>query len=235
MPTILVVDDERDMQQLIDIMLTAQGFHVICVSSGEEAYTIIAQQQIDLVLLDIMMPGENGFIVCETIQKIDSVPVIFLTALDSTEDKVYGLKLGGDDYIVKPFTSSELVARIEAVLRRTSSYISTVQQEQLVYGSIIVDENSRKVTVENEPIVLTLKEYELLHLFMQNPNIVYSREQLLEKIWNSTYEGGTRTVDTHIKTLRIKLGKASGEAAKLIETVWGIGYRFEHKYERTIC
>ena len=226
MPTILVVDDERDMQHLIDIMLTAQGFHVICVSSGEEAYTIIAQQQIDLVLLDIMMPDENGFIVCETIQKIDSVPVIFLTALDSTEDKVYGLKLGGDDYIVKPFTSSELVARIEAVLRRTSSYISTVQQEQLVYGSIIVDENSRKVTVANEPIILTLKEFELLHLFMQNPNIVYSREQLLEKIWNSSYEGGTRTVDTHIKTLRIKLGKASGEVAKLIETVWGIGYRF---------
>lgn len=226
MPTILVVDDERDMQHLIDIMLTAQGFHVICVSSGEEAYTIIAQQKIDLVLLDIMMPGENGFVVCETIHKIDTVPIIFLTALDSTEDKVYGLKLGGDDYIVKPFTSSELVARIEAVLRRTSSYISAVQQEQLVYGSIIVDENSRKVTVANEIIVLTLKEYELLHLFMKNPNIVYTREQLLEKIWNSTYEGGTRTVDTHIKTLRIKLGKASIEAAKLIETVWGIGYRF---------
>ena len=226
MPTILVVDDERDMQHLIDIMLTAQGFQVICVSSGEEAYTIIAQQKIDLVLLDIMMPGENGFVVCETIHKIDTVPIIFLTALDSTEDKVHGLKIGGDDYIVKPFTSSELVARIEAVLRRTSSYISAVQQEQLVYGPIKVDENSRKVTVANEPIVLTLKEYELLHLFMKNPNIVYSREQLLEKIWNSTYEGGTRTVDTHIKTLRIKLGKASDEAAKLIETVWGIGYRF---------
>ncbi len=226
MPTILVVDDERDMRQLIDIMLTAQGFRVICVSSGEEAYPIIAQHQIDLVLLDIMMPGENGFIVCETIRKIDAVPVIFLTALDSTDDKVFGLKIGGDDYIVKPFTSSELVARIEAVLRRTTSYVSTVQQEQLWYGPIIVDENSRKVTVANESIVLTLKEYELLYLFIKNPNIVYSREQLLEKVWNSAYEGGTRTVDTHIKTLRIKLGKASEEAAKLIETVWGVGYRF---------
>ena len=226
MPTILVVDDERDMQQLIEIMLKAQGFHVICVSSGEESYAMIGQEQIDLVLLDIMMPGENGFLVCETIRKIDTVPVIFLTALDSTEDKVHGLKIGGDDYIVKPFTGSELVARIEAVLRRTTSYISTVQQEQLSYGPISVDEDSRKVTVSNESIVLTLKEYELLHLFMKHPNIVYSREQLLEKVWNSTYEGGTRTVDTHIKTLRIKLGKASAEAAQLIETVWGIGYRF---------
>lgn len=226
MPTILVVDDERDMQLLVEIMLASQGFNVICVSSGEEAYAIIAQQPIDLVLLDIMMPEENGFVVCETIRKIDSVPIIFLTALDSTEDKVHGLKIGGDDYIVKPFTASELVARIEAVLRRTTSYVSTVQQEQLCFGPIIVDENSRKVTVANEPIVLTLKEYELLHLFMQHPNIVYSREQLLEKVWNSTYEGGTRTVDTHIKTLRIKLGKASEEAAQLIETVWGIGYRF---------
>jgi DNA-binding response OmpR family regulator len=226
MPTILVVDDERDMQQLIEIMLKAQGFHVICVSSGEESYAMIGQEQIDLVLLDIMMPGENGFLVCETIRKIDTVPVIFLTALDSTEDKVHGLKIGGDDYIVKPFTGSELVARIEAVLRRTTSYISTVQQEQLSYGPISVDEDSRKVTVVNDSIVLTLKEYELLHLFMKHPNIVYSREQLLEKVWNSTYEGGTRTVDTHIKTLRIKLGKASAEAAQLIETVWGIGYRF---------
>ena len=226
MPTILVVDDERDMQHLIEIMLTVQGFHAVCVSSGEEAYAIIAQQQIDLVLLDIMMPGENGFIVCETIRKIDAVPVIFLTALDSTEDKVHGLKIGGDDYIVKPFTASELVARIEAVLRRTTSYISTVQQEHLSYGPITVDEKSRKVTVATEPIVLTLKEYELLHLFLKHPNIVYSREQLLEKVWNSTYEGGTRTVDTHIKTLRIKLGKASVEASQLIETVWGIGYRF---------
>ena len=226
MPTILVVDDERDMQQLIEIMLKAQGFHVICVSSGEESYAMIGQEQIDLVLLDIMMPGENGFLVCETIRKIDTVPVIFLTALDSTEDKVHGLKIGGDDYIVKPFTGSELVARIEAVLRRTTSYISTVQQEQLSYGPISVDEDSRKVTVANDSIVLTLKEYELLHLFMKHPNIVYSREQLLEKVWNSTYEGGTRTVDTHIKTLRIKLGKASAEAAQLIETVWGIGYRF---------
>lgn len=226
MPTILVVDDEPDMQHLIDIMLTRHGFEVICVSSGEAAYTIIAQQQIDLVLLDIMMPSVNGFIVCETIRKIDSVPVIFLTALDSTEDKVHGLNIGGDDYIVKPFTASELIARIEAVLRRTTSYISTVQKEQLCYGPITVDENSRKVTVANEVIVLTLKEFELLYLFMQNPNIVYSREQLLEKIWNSTYEGGTRTVDTHIKTLRIKLGKASVDVAKLIETVWGIGYRF---------
>lgn len=226
MPTILVVDDERDMQHLIEIMLKAQGFHVICVSSGEESYAMIGQEQIDLVLLDIMMPGENGFLVCETIRKIDTVPVIFLTALDSTEDKVHGLKIGGDDYIVKPFTGSELVARIEAVLRRTTSYISTVQQEQLSYGPISVDEDSRKVTVANDSIVLTLKEYELLHLFMKHPNIVYSREQLLEKVWNSTYEGGTRTVDTHIKTLRIKLGKASAEAAQLIETVWGIGYRF---------
>ena len=227
MPTILIVDDEQDMRQLIEVMLTKSGFQTVTAANGTEAYHVITQEQVDLVLLDIMMPGESGFVVCETIRGISNVPVIFLTARDANEDKVKGLTLGGDDYMVKPFTASELIARINAVLRRTGVATQIVEQKFLQRGVIQLDEISRKVMIHQEPVTLTLKEFELLHLFMQNPNNVYSREQLLERIWDLYYAGGTRTVDTHIKTLRIKLGKKSKEASDYIQTVWGIGYRFE--------
>ena len=173
-----------------------------------------------------MMPGEDGFTVCENIRKISSVPIIFLTARDANEDKVKGLTIGGDDYIVKPFTTSELVARIHAVLRRTSNF-QLPEQKFLERGFIKLDEISRKVYVNDQEVPLTFKEFELLYLFMKNPNSVYSREQLLERIWDMDYAGGTRTVDTHIKTLRLKLGKISKEASEYIQTVWGIGYRFD--------
>jgi len=227
MPTILIVDDEQDMRQLIEVMLTKSGFKTVTAANGTEAYHVITQEQVDLVLLDIMMPGESGFVVCETIRGISNIPVIFLTARDANEDKVKGLTLGGDDYMVKPFTASELIARINAVLRRTGVATQIVEQKFLQRGVIQLDEISRKVMIHQEPVTLTLKEFELLHLFMQNPNNVYSREQLLERIWDLYYAGGTRTVDTHIKTLRIKLGKKSKEASDYIQTVWGIGYRFE--------
>lgn len=148
----------------------------------------------------------------------------FLTARDANEDKVKGLTLGGDDYIVKPFTHDELVARIYAVLRRSGANITELQQKYVIIGSIKIDEIARKVSVDGKSIPLTLKEFELLHLFMKNPGNAYSREQLLERIWDIDYVGGTRTVDTHIKTLRIKLGK---DAASHIQTVWGVGYRFD--------
>lgn len=227
MATILIVDDEQDMRQLIDVMLTKSGFQTFTAANGTEAYHIVTQQTVDLVLLDVMMPGENGFVVCETIRGIANVPVIFLTARDSNEDKVRGLTLGGDDYMVKPFTTSELIARINAVLRRAGAAVQMIEQKFMQRGIIQLDETSRKVTIHQEPVALTLKEFELLHLFMQSPNNVYTREQLLERIWDLDYAGGTRTVDTHIKTLRIKLGKKSKEASEYIQTVWGIGYRFE--------
>lgn len=220
------MDDERDMRNLIEMMLKSAGLRTVQADGGTEAYALLMKEQIDLVLLDVMMPGEDGFAVCETIRGLSKIPVIFLTARDANEDKVRGLMIGGDDYIVKPFTASELVARIHAVLRRTG--IQAVQEQKLLQRGVIeLDEIARKVQIHQEPVMLTLKEFELLHLFMKNPDIVYSREQLLERIWGIDYEGGTRTVDTHIKTLRIKLGKKAKEASDYIQTVWGIGYRFE--------
>ena len=224
MTTVLIVDDEQDMRNLIEMMLNNSKFETFTAACGTEAYDIIVREQIDLVLLDVMMPHEDGFAVCQSIRAMSNVPVIFLTARDANEDKVKGLTLGGDDYIVKPFTNDELVARMHAVLRRSGSNITDLQQKIIVFGSIKLDEISRKVSVEGKVIPLTLKEFELLHLFMKNPGNAYSREQLLERIWDIDYLGGTRTVDTHIKTLRLKLGK---EAAGYIQTVWGVGYRFD--------
>lgn len=228
MTTVLIVDDELDMRHLIEVMLSKSNFRTKTSSKGNEAYLAVANEEIDIILLDVMMPGEDGFTVCENIRRISTVPIIFLTARDANDDKVRGLTIGGDDYLVKPFTSSELVARIHAVLRRTnSSQPLLVQQNFLERGVIKLDEVSRKVMIGDKIIPLTLKEFELLYLFMQNPNFVYSREQLLERIWNIDYVGGTRTVDTHIKTLRLKLAKETKEASEYIQTVWGIGYRFE--------
>lgn len=227
MTTILIVDDELDMRNLIEVMLTQSGFNTVTANDGKKAYDLLAKQKIDLVLLDVMMPDEDGFQVCANIRLYSDVPIIFLTARDANEDKVKGLTLGGDDYLIKPFTVSELVARIQAVLRRTGRTVYQAEQKYLTQGCIRIDEVSRKVFVHNEVVPLTLKEYELLYLFMQNPDNVYSREQLLERIWDLDYGGGTRTVDTHIKTLRLKLGKQEKAASDYIQTVWGIGYRFE--------
>lgn len=223
---ILIVDDERDMRELISLMLNQENMTTVQAENGKAAYQKLAQKKIDLVLLDIMMPEEDGFQVCATIRKQSNVPIIFLTAKDANEDKVKGLTLGGDDYIVKPFSATELVARIQAVMRRYEPQANTNKQHVIISGDVTLDEIARRVTVKEKEIPLTLKEFDLLHLFMKQPNIVYTREQLLEKIWSLGYAGGTRTVDTHIKTLRLKLGKDYG---KVIQTVWGIGYRFEEQ------
>lgn len=224
MTTVLIVDDEQDMRNLIEMMLNNSKIETFTAASGTEAYDIIMREKIDLVLLDVMMPHEDGFVVCQSIRVMSNVPIIFLTARDSNEDKVKGLTLGGDDYLVKPFTNDELVARIHAVLRRSGTNIVDLQQKYVMIGPIKLDEIARKVSVDGKSVPLTLKEFELLHLFMNNPGNAYTREQLLERIWDIDYVGGTRTVDTHIKTLRIKLGK---EAAGHIQTVWGVGYRFD--------
>ncbi|WP_010290257.1 response regulator transcription factor [Kurthia massiliensis] len=221
MTTILIVDDEQPMRELIRIMLAQQQIHTYEASNGQEALDLMAQLDIDLVLLDVMMPEKDGFTVCAELRQTSNVPIIFLTAKDADEDKVHGLRIGGDDYIVKPFSGEELIARIEAVLRRTTQMMP--QQQMLTYDEIALDEIGRNVTVRDEKVTLTMKEFELLHLFMKHPNIVYTRDQLLEQVWSGDYAGGTRTVDTHIKTLRLKLGK---DVSSYIQTVWGIGYRF---------
>ena len=227
MTKVLIIEDELDMRKLIELMLTKSGLRTLSAADGQEAYAVLEKEQVDLILLDVMMPKEDGFQVCRNIRLSSDIPIIFLTARDANEDKVKGLTIGGDDYLIKPFTASELVARIHAVLRRTGRLVYEVEQKLLTRGCIKLDEISRKVTVNGVDVPLTLKEYELLYLFMQNPANVYSREQLLERVWNMEYSGGTRTVDTHIKTLRLKLGRQSKEASHYIQTVWGIGYRFE--------
>ena len=221
MTTILVVDDEQEMRKLIALHLQQSGFDVVQAENGNDAIKIVRSSNIDLVLLDVMMPNKDGFQVCQELREFTSIPIVFLTALDAKDDLVKGLKLGGDDYVVKPFTAIELTARIDAILRRS---LGVPKTGTITKGVLVNDPAARQLLSGGKKITLTLKEYELIYLFMKNEGKVFSRDQLLERLWGLEYEGGTRTVDTHIKTLRLKLGKVSG---KYIETVWGIGYRFE--------
>ena len=221
MTTILIVDDEREMRKLVELHLLQAGHQVLHADNGEDAIELVQATEVDLILLDVMMPGMSGFEVCKEIRTFSSLPIIFLTALDAKTDLVKGLKLGGDDYVIKPFTAIELMARINAIFRRAGIYTAIEQHKA---GIIEHDLVGRQIFVNHEKVQLTLKEYELLHLFMSYEGKAFSREQLLERIWGIDYVGGTRTVDTHIKTLRLKLGESAG---KYIETVWGIGYRFE--------
>ncbi|MDQ0214771.1 DNA-binding response OmpR family regulator [Oikeobacillus pervagus] len=222
MTKLLIVDDEEDMRDLLSMYMGNAGFLTEEASNGDDALKMLESNSYDLVLLDIMMPGKDGFIVCEEIRKNHPIPIIFLTAKGEEWDKVKGLQLGGDDYIVKPFSPGEVVARIHAVLRRY--HLDSEKLDYVEKGTIKVYLSSRTAKVQNQIIPLTLKEFELLSILMKNDHRVLSREQLLVQIWGDDYTGGTRTVDTHVKTLRMKLGK---EAATYIQTVWGVGYKFE--------
>ena len=222
--TILIVDDEEDMRTLVEMYLLNSGFQCFQAGNGKEAIEYVQKEVIDLILLDIMMPDMDGFSVCEEIRKKSDIPIIFVSAKGEEWDKVKGLKLGADDYIVKPYNPGELVARVEAVLRRTSKQPKQSSEQDLItIGKIQVNERSRTVSIDGEHINLTLKEYELLLFLMRHRNQALSREQLFNNIWNaSLYSGSSRTVDTHIKTLRMKL-----KDADYIQTVWGIGYKLE--------
>ncbi|WP_026583883.1 response regulator transcription factor [Bacillus sp. J33] len=220
MLNILIIDDEADMRHLIEMYLGNSGFQCYTAESGSEAYKIIDQTAIDLIILDIMMPEEDGFEVCMRMREKSNIPIIFLSAKGEEWDKVKALQIGGDDYIVKPFSPGELIARMNAVLRRAGG----AQQDKgfLQIGKITVDKKARKVSVEGKNIALTLKEFELLIFFIEHKSHALSREQLLERVWGIEYTGSLRTVDTHIKTLRMKLG-----VGDYIQTVWGVGYKFE--------
>ncbi len=222
--TILIVDDEEDMRTLIEMYLLNSGFHCLQAGNGKDAIEYLQKEVVDLVLLDIMMPGLDGFTVCEEIRKKYDVPIIFVSAKGEEWDKVKGLKLGGDDYIVKPYNPGELVARVDAVLRRTNKQSMQMDQHEIMtIGKIQVNQKSRTVSIDGEYINLTLKEYELLLFLIRHKSQALSREQLFDNIWNSSYGSSSlRTVDTHIKTLRMKLKEAD-----YIQTVWGIGYKIE--------
>lgn len=219
---VLIVDDEADMRRLVRLYLEKEGFHCIEAEDGQVALDLLKSNTFDLIILDVMMPNVDGLTFCMKVREHSSVPIIFLTARGDEWDRVYGLKLGADDYIVKPFSPNELVARVDAVLRRVHPVVRDVE-ENLTFGPIVLNLKGRQVYLDGELINLTLKEYELLLFFCRHNGQALSREQLLENVWGFDYVGGVRTVDTHIKTLRLKL-KQHGN---LIQTVWGIGYKFE--------
>ncbi|MDM5374532.1 DNA-binding response regulator [Bacillus cereus] len=217
---VLVVDDESDMRQLVGMYLDNFGYEWGEAENGKEALKKLETDHYDFVVLDIMMPEMDGLSVCKEIRKTSDVPIIFLTAKGEEWNRVNGLRMGADDYIVKPFSPGELVARMEAVLRR---YTKQEQQEEIQFGPIVINEKSRRIEANGESISLTVKEFDLLYFLCQHTGQVFSREQLLEKVWGYDYAGSTRTVDTHVKTMRLKLG----ESGNYIQTVWGVGYKFE--------
>ncbi|HBF57702.1 MULTISPECIES: response regulator transcription factor [unclassified Exiguobacterium] len=219
---ILVVDDEAQMRDLLVSNLEKEHYTTMTASNGQEAIHLIQQNTFHLVLLDVMMPEMDGLTACMRIREFSNVPIIMLTARSDELDRIHGLKIGADDYITKPFSPRELLARIEATLRRSHRF-TVDQSSTLTLGMLELDTESRSVHVNGKPVSLTRKEFDLLHLFAQNNDKVFSREQLLDQIWGADYIGNLRTVDTHIKTLRLKLGEAGGS----IQTVWGIGYKFE--------
>ena len=213
---ILIVDDEKPICDLIDLNLSASGYHCTSVQNGLDAIDLIEKEVFDLILLDIMLPGADGYDVIEYIRPL-KIPVIFITAKHEVKDRVKGLKLGADDYLVKPFDVVELVARVEAVLRR---YNKT--DKQLTAGNIVVDVDARRVLRDGKQVILTNKEFGLLVLFMQNKNVALFREALYEKVWGDEYIGDSRTLDLHVQRLRKKLGWEQNLVA-----VYKGGYRLE--------
>ena len=217
---ILVVDDESRMRKLVKDFLTRNQFQVVEAEDGEQAVDIFFEQKdIALVILDVMMPKMDGWEVCRTLRKYSKVPIIMLTARGDERDELQGFDLGVDEYISKPFSPRILVARVEAILRRTNS----VKKEQTTLGGIVLDKSAHEVTVDGKRLDLSYKEFELLAYFIENEGIALSREKILNHVWNYDYFGDARTIDTHVKKLRSKMG----EKGEYIKTIWGMGYKFE--------
>jgi two-component system, OmpR family, alkaline phosphatase synthesis response regulator PhoP len=219
MPEILVIDDEANILELIKLYLEGEGFRVQTAGSGEEALGKMGSIHPDLIILDIMMPGINGFEVCQHIRKSSNVPIIMLTARKEDTDKIVGLEIGADDYLTKPFNPRELVARVKAVIRRTRMGLQP--SDVITLGKLQIQIPKQEVTVNGQPVRLRTKEFALLSVLAQNKDVVFSREKLLEKVWGFDYYGETRTVDVHVNHLREKI-TASGVN---IETVRGAGYK----------
>ena len=217
---VLVVDDEARMRKLVKDFLSVKGFTVLEAGDGEEAVDIFFEQKdIALLILDVMMPKMDGWEVVKTIRKYSQVPIIMLTARGEERDELQGFNLGVDEYISKPFSPKILVARVEAILRRTKAGTSDVTE----VGGIVVDKVAHQVTIDGKPVDLSYKEFELLSYFIDNQGIALSREEILNNVWNYDYFGDARTIDTHVKKLRSKLG----DKGEYIKTIWGMGYKFE--------
>lgn len=218
---VLIVDDEPAIVDLIKINLELEGFETLFCYSGKEAVKYAQTNNPDLILLDIMLPDLNGFEVCKTIQNLN-IPIIMLTAKNDIKDKLYGLELGADDYITKPFDGRELIARIKTILRRVDKY-NIKEDTNIAVGPILINTIERIVHLEDSEIFLTPKEFDLLLLFCENQRKVFSRENILELVWGYEFIGDSRTVDMHVQRLRKKLGKFN----PYVKTVFGIGYKFE--------
>lgn len=219
---ILVVDDESRMRKLVKDFLSKKNFEVLEAEDGEQAVDIFFEEkEIALILLDVMMPKMDGWQVCREIRQYSKVPIIMLTAKAEENDELLGFKLGVDEYISKPFSPKILVARVEAILRRTS----TQGEESIEIGGITIDRTAHEVKVDGINVELSYKEFELLTYFVENQGVALSRERILNHVWNYDYFGDARTIDTHVKKLRSKLG----EKGEYIKTIWGMGYKFEAK------
>ena len=218
---ILVVDDESRMRKLVKDFLTKKNFQVLEAGNGEEAMDIFYEEKdIALIILDVMMPKMDGWEVCREIRKNSKVPIIMLTARSDERDELLGFDLGVDEYISKPFSPKILVARVEAILRRTGQ---SNPEDVLSAGGIVIDKAAHLATVDGNPMELSFKEFELLTYFLENEGIALSREKILNSVWNYDYFGDARTIDTHVKKLRSKMG----DKGEYIKTVWGMGYKFE--------
>ena len=223
---ILIVDDEKNIVELSKLYLEKEGFSVISAYDGDEAIKLFNEKSPELVVLDIMLPKKDGWQVCREIRKNSTTPIIMLTAKSETFDKVLGLELGADDYMTKPFEPKELIARIKAVLRRSESSDDS-EKKTVSYNNLYINIENYELKINDVTVDAPPKEIELLYFLAQNPNKVFTREQLLDKVWGFDYFGDSRTVDVHIKRLRQKL-EAANENWQL-KTVWGVGYKFEVK------
>lgn len=217
----MIIDDEQEMRKMLRTFLEKDGYTVIEATDGVHALSLLNNTKAHLLIVDVMMPFMDGFTFAKEVKSTTSIPLIFLSAKGEEWDKIHGLKLGGDDYIVKPFMPGELLARVESVLRR--AYSKRTAPDILKIGPLVIDNESHKIKLNGTPLSLTRKEFGLLRILAKNNGRVYSREQLLHHVWKDNEQSSERTVDTHIKTLRLKMG-SDGD---LIETVWGIGYKFE--------
>lgn len=229
--TVLIADDEVRIRQMIKLYLLKENFQVLEAANGQEVLDIFHSQPVHLVILDLMMPEMDGLTACLRIRQESKVPIIMLTARGEETDRILGFELGADDYVVKPFSPKELLMRVKALLRRAhstpESFVDQPSANVQKFGVLEIEPEAHRVKVKDLEITLTPLEFDLLIFLTSNPGRVFTREQLLEKVWGYDYFGEARTVDTHIKRLREKLSKGGTGAAEMVVTVWGVGYKFE--------
>ena len=226
--TILIADDNKEIVDLLKIYAQKEGYQYICAYDGEQALKFFKERNPSLILLDVMMPKINGFDVCKQIRQTSNVPIIIISAKAEEQERILGLDIGADDYVIKPFSPREVLMRVKTVLRRVADESVDEKSKKIEVAGLVIDMNSYEASVNGKPVILTKKEIEILWLFATNPGRVFTRDHLLENIWGYEYFGDTRTVDTHIKRIRTKLD-IDDSVGFDIKTVWGVGYKFEVK------